>query len=99
MRPGRIAIRGDPGHYREDAILEWHSAHHHWRPARDFYGTFVGFSFQFWVPLSMQEAFDSTGYKLEDRSARAFDSFVFLKPGVTLRQAQEELSAIASTRE
>ena len=61
----------------------------------NFHGTFVGVSFQFWVPLSMQETFDPTGYKLEDRSARAFDSFVFLKPGVTLRQAQEELSAIA----
>ena len=61
----------------------------------NFFGTFVGVSFQFWVPLSMQEMFDPTGYKLEDRSARAFESFVFLKPGVTPRQAQEELSAIA----
>ena len=61
----------------------------------NFFGTFVGVSFQFWVPLSMQEIFDPTGYKLEDRSARAFESFVFLKPGVTPRQAQEELSAIA----
>jgi len=60
----------------------------------NFHGTFVGVSFQFWVPLSMEETFDPTGYKLEDRGARAFDSFVFLKPGVTARQAQEELSAI-----
>jgi predicted permease len=61
----------------------------------NFRGTFVGVSFQFWVPLSMQETFDPTGYKLEDRSARAFESFAFLKPGVTPRQAQDELSAIA----
>jgi len=61
----------------------------------NFHGTFVGVSFQFWVPLSMQETFDPTGYKLEDRGARAFESFVFLKSGVTSRQAQEELSAIA----
>src|SRR5256714_3427622 len=61
----------------------------------NFQGTFVGVSFQFWVPISMQETFDPTGYKLEDRSARAFDSFVFVKQGVTPRQAQEELSAIA----
>lgn len=61
----------------------------------NFFGTFVGVSFQFWVPLSMQETFDPTGYKLEDRSARAFESFVFLKAGVTLRQAEEELASIA----
>jgi predicted permease len=62
---------------------------------KNFHGTFVGASFQFWVPISMQETFDPTGYKLEDRSARAFESFVLLKPGVTARQAQDELSAIA----
>src|SRR5215467_10384941 len=61
----------------------------------NFHGTFVGVSFQFWVPISMQETFDPTGYKLEDRGARAFESFIFLKPGVTARQAQDELSAIA----
>src|SRR5256714_2025079 len=61
----------------------------------NFHGTFVGVSFQFWVPISMQETFDPTGYKLEDRGARAFDSFVFVKQGVTPRQAEEELSAIA----
>src|SRR5262245_39430037 len=62
---------------------------------KNFPGTFVGASFQFWVPLSMQDTFDPTGYKLEDRGARAFESFVFLKPAVTARQAEEELSAIA----
>src|SRR5262249_14280540 len=61
----------------------------------NFRGTFVGVAFQFWVPMSMQETFDPTGYKLEDRGARAFESFVFLKPGVTRRQAEEELSSIA----
>jgi predicted permease len=61
----------------------------------NFHGTFVGVSFQFWVPISMQETFDPTGYKLEDRGARVFESFVFLKPGVTRRQAQDELSTIA----
>ena len=61
----------------------------------NFHGTFVGVSFQFWVPISMQETFDPTGYKLEDRNARAFESFVLLKPGVTPRQAQQELSSLA----
>ena len=61
----------------------------------NFHGTFVGATFQFWVPISMQETFDPTGYKLEDRGASAFESFVFLKPGVTAHQAQQELSSIA----
>ena len=60
-----------------------------------FHGTFVGVSLQFWVPISMQETFDPTGYKLEDRGARVYESFVFLKPGVTIRQAQDEISALA----
>src|SRR5205823_15094348 len=34
-------------------------------------------------------------YKLEDRGARVYESFVFLKPGVTIRQAQDEISALA----
>jgi putative ABC transport system permease protein len=64
-----------------------------------FYGTFVGYPFQFWVPTSMQEKFDSTGYKLEDRNARWIEGFVRLKPGASQRQAEEELAAIASRLE
>ena len=60
-----------------------------------FYGTFVGYAFQFWVPVSMQETFDSGGYKLEDRGARWIEGFVRLKPGVTRDQAQQEMSAVA----
>ena len=64
-----------------------------------FYGTFVNYPFQFWVPLSMQETFDATGSKLEDRSARWIEGFARLKPGVSRAQAQEEISAIARTLE
>jgi predicted permease len=64
-----------------------------------FYGTFVGYPFQFWVPASMQERFDSTGYKLEDRGARWIEGFVRLKPGVTVAQAQAEIAAVASRLE
>src|SRR5438477_12029029 len=64
-----------------------------------FYGTFVGYSFQFWVPTSMQETFDTTGYKLEDRGARWIEGYVFLKPGVTRQQAQDEISAVAKRLE
>src|SRR5882762_4923640 len=64
-----------------------------------FYGTFVGWAMHFWVPASMEETFESGGYKLEDRGARWIESFVRLKPGVTLEQAQQELSAVAQRLE
>ena len=60
-----------------------------------FYGTFVGYAFQFWVPASMQAQFDGGAYKLEDRGARWIEGFVRLKRGVSIEQAQAELSAIA----
>jgi macrolide transport system ATP-binding/permease protein len=61
-----------------------------------FYGTFVGYSFQFWVPASMEEAFASGGYKLENRDARWIEGFAFLKAGVTVAQAQSEVNAVAA---
>src|SRR5947209_6001866 len=61
-----------------------------------FYGTFVGWAMQFWVPVSMEETFESGGYKLEDRDARWIEAFVRLKPGVSREQAQEEILAIAA---
>ena len=66
---------------------------------KGFYGTFVGYAFQFWVPASMQTQFDAGVYKLEDRSARWIEGFVRLKPGVTIEQAQAEMSAIAARLE
>ena len=47
----------------------------------------------------MQETFDNTGYKLEDRGTRWIESFAFLKPGVTRQQGEAELSAIAKRLE
>src|SRR5256712_1498819 len=64
-----------------------------------FHGTFIGYSFNFWAPTSMQEAFDSTGYKMEDRGARWIEGYAFLKPGVTRQQAQAELNSIAQRLE
>jgi len=61
-----------------------------------FLGTFVGWAMQFWVPASMEETFEGGGYKLEDRSARWVESYVRLKPGVTIEQAQQEMSAVAA---
>ncbi|PYR01591.1 MAG: permease, partial [Acidobacteria bacterium] len=66
---------------------------------KGFYGTFVGYAFQFWVPASMQSQFDAGVYKLEDRGARWIEGYVRLKPGVTIEQAQAEMSAIAARLE
>src|SRR5690348_2456414 len=62
---------------------------------QEFVGTFVGYSFQFWVPASMQEVFDPPKYKLENRGERWIEPFVRLRPGVTPEQAEAELSAVA----
>ena len=61
-----------------------------------FVGTFVGWAMQFWVPVSMQERFDSAepGYKLENRAARWIEGYVLLKQGVTPERAQQEISAV-----
>ncbi|MGB6833600.1 MAG: ABC transporter permease, partial [Candidatus Acidiferrum sp.] len=64
-----------------------------------FYGTFVGWAMQFWVPASMEELFEAGGYKLEDRNARWVEAYARLKPGITAQQAQQEVSAIASRLE
>jgi predicted permease len=64
-----------------------------------FHGTFVGYSFNFWVPTSMQETFDTTGYKLEDRGARWIEGYAILKRGVSRQQAQAELNSISQRLE
>ncbi len=66
---------------------------------KNFRGTFVGWAMQFWVPASMEDIFEAGGYKLEDRGARWIEAYARLKPGVSLRQAQQEVSAIASRLE
>src|SRR6202140_3083585 len=64
-----------------------------------FYGTFVGWAMQFWVPASMEENFEGGGYKLEDRGARWIEAYARLKPGVTREQAQQEIAAVAKRLE
>jgi predicted permease len=64
-----------------------------------FYGTFVGWPIQFWVPTSMEETFNPGGYKLEDRGAQWIEGFALLKPGVTREQAQEQISSVAKRLE
>jgi macrolide transport system ATP-binding/permease protein len=64
-----------------------------------FLGTFVGWGMQFWVPASMEETFEGGPYKLEDRDARWIEAYARLKPGVTIGQAQQEMSAVAARLE
>ena len=64
-----------------------------------FYGTFVGWAMQFWVPASMEETFEAGGYKLEDRSARWAEAYAIMKPEVTRDRAQQEISALAKRLE
>jgi len=60
-----------------------------------FYGTFVGWRMNFWVPVSMEDIFEAGGYKLEDRGARWIEAYARLKPGVTFAAAQQEFAAIS----
>jgi macrolide transport system ATP-binding/permease protein len=66
---------------------------------KGFYGTFVGWGMNFWVPASMEDIFESGGYKLEDRGARWIEAYARLKPGVTFAQAQQEFAAISGRLE
>ena len=63
---------------------------------KGFYGTFVGWSIQFWVPASMVQVFENGRDLLNDRGGRWIEGFAMLKPGVTRAQAQAEISAIAN---
>ncbi len=64
-----------------------------------FYGTFVGYSFQFWVPASMEALFTGGDFKLENRGAPWVEGFARLKHDVTIEQAQAEVSAVAKRLE
>ena len=64
-----------------------------------FYGTFVGWGMNFWVPASMEDIFEAGGYKLEDRGARWIEAYARLKPGVTVDQAQQEFAVISGRLE
>jgi predicted permease len=61
----------------------------------EFAGTFVGYAMQFWVPASMQPAFNGT-YMLDDRAARWIEGMARLAPGVSLAQAQSAMTVAAN---
>jgi len=64
-----------------------------------FYGTFIGYSWKLWVPISMQERFEPGGYKMDSRGERWIEGFLRMKPGVTTEQVQAELSSLAQRLE
>ena len=66
---------------------------------KGFYGTFIGYSWKLWVPISMQERFEPGGYKMESRGERWIEGFLRMKPGVTPGQVQAELSGLAERME
>jgi len=66
---------------------------------KGFVGTFVGYTMDVWVPASMEETFETGGYKLEDRGARWIEGFVRLKPGVSIGRAQGEIGSLAGRLE
>ncbi len=62
----------------------------------DFRGSMTAVNFDLWVPLTMQRALTNAGDWLASRSARPIDLYARLRPGVTLAQAQAEVSSIAA---
>src|SRR5258708_9217985 len=60
---------------------------------KGFYGTFVGWASNSWVPASMEETFESGGYKLQDPGAPWIGAYIRLRPGVSRAPAQEKISA------
>jgi len=60
-----------------------------------FFGTFVGYAFQFWVPASMQPQFSGGVYKLDDRSASAYR---FAAAQLELAVLAEALSQVVESR-
>jgi macrolide transport system ATP-binding/permease protein len=95
----KVRFKGDPGIIGKTQMLNG-LPHTIIGVAPDgFYGTFVGYAFSFWVPVSMQEKFETGGYKLEDRGAHWIEGFARLKPGVTVAEAQAEMAAVAKRLE
>jgi macrolide transport system ATP-binding/permease protein len=92
-------FRGDPGIVGRTQLLDG-VPHTIVGVAPDgFYGTFVGYPVGFWVPASMQETFVPGGYQLEDRAGQWIEGYARLKPGVSIKQAQQEISAVAKRLE
>jgi len=62
--------------------------------ARRFAGTYVGLSFDVWIPVTMEEALGGSSAALRDREFRWLQAFGRLGPGVRLEQAGDEAARI-----
>ena len=62
----------------------------------DFRGTYVGLSFDVYVPMQMYEKFaQGGGARLESRGNHWMDGLAKLKPGVSIAEAQAQLNVIS----
>jgi predicted permease len=62
----------------------------------DFRGTFSGLAFDVWIPFMMHPEIQGVGeWMMRDRQTRQLICVARLKPGVTMAQAREEISALA----
>ena len=62
----------------------------------DFRGTFSGLEFDVWIPFMMHPEIQGVGeWMMRDRGTRQLICVARLKPGVTMQQAREEISALA----
>ncbi len=59
-----------------------------------FHGTMTGLACNFWAPISMYNEVGSRAENLANRHARPFHNIARLRPGVTLAQAQEAVTAL-----
>ena len=92
-------FKGDPGIVGKTQVLNGIPHTIVGVAPKGFYGTFIGYSWKLWVPISMQERFEPGGYKMENRGERWIEGFVRMKPGVTVEQVQAEASAVAERLE
>jgi predicted permease len=61
-----------------------------------FYGSEIGYRPEIWFPTMMQAQIEGRRFSLEERDDPRFFAQGRLKPGVTARQAEAELNAIAA---
>ena len=92
-------FKGDPGIVGKTQVLNGLPHTIVGVAPKGFYGTFIGYSWKLWVPISMQERFEPGGYKMENRGERWIEGFLRMKPGVTAEQVQAEASALAGRLE
>lgn len=62
----------------------------------EFRGTMNGLNYDLWIPITMRPQLSGEGNWLDSRSSRPLQLFARLRPGVTVTQAQAELTAIAT---